>query len=86
MSVLLGYFATSAGHLIVLTTARSINCDCGSYGLPVELGVPQGSVVGPISFLIYMNDMVTLDSSVHFTLHADDTSIPISNGSDVLLE
>jgi hypothetical protein len=51
-------------------TARS---DC----LTVRSGVPQGSILGPLLFLLYINDFETVVPGAHISLYADDANIAI---------
>ena len=43
--------------------------------LPVKVGVPQGSILGPLLFLLYVNDMKDYIKHGKLRLFADDTNI-----------
>ena len=51
-----------------------VNGAC-SYPTPVNSGVPQGSVLGPLLFIIYINDLTNTITDSHILTFADDTKI-----------
>ena len=59
----------------------SVN-SCNSEAMNVVCGVPQGSILGPKLFILYVNDICNVSSLLRFVLFADDTNIFLS-GDDV---
>ena len=49
--------------------------DITSEMLPIQIGVPQGSIIGPILFIIYVNDFSQRSNKFDFIMYAGDTTL-----------
>ena len=49
-----------------------------SYTKSIDCGVPQGSILGPLFFIVFMNNIFHASQSLFNILYADDTSVFLS--------
>ena len=55
--------------------------DFESKVLPIKYGVPQGSILWPLLFIIYMNDIFNVSNFLFTILYADDTCVVLGGKS-----
>ena len=64
---------------------RAVLDNCNSDIVPVLSGVPQGSILGPLLFVLFINDIYeSIDENSNINLYADDTKLwrEINNNAD----
>ena len=75
-----GRFGGGASHPLATGLSSIIN----TFSIPHDINadVPQGSILGPILFLLFINDMPTILSQCSIEMYADDTLL-YTYGKDV---
>ena len=69
----LGWFKS---HLSMRKQAVAVNGTAASEFLDISRGVPQGSILGPLLFITFMNDLsFEIDDPHKLTMFADDSTI-----------
>lgn len=56
--------------------------DTSSDMCQVACGVPQGSILGPLLFILYINDLTNASTFLKYVLFADDTNL-FASGTDI---
>ena len=75
--VSLGWFNSYLTNRRQIVKLNSVMSDCQ----PIVCGVPQGSILGPLLFLIFINDICNLPMNLYPLLFADDTTLLYANAN-----
>jgi ribonuclease P/MRP protein subunit RPP40 len=69
--VALRWFTSYLSHRTQYVSLNNVD----SKMLPVRCGVPQGSILGPLLFILFINDIVHSSKLLEYIIFADDTNL-----------
>ena len=69
------WFRSYLSHRSQCVTIGSFQSDF----VEISCGVPQGSILGPQLFLLYINDMIVSTTNCKLSLYADDSALIFSH-------
>ena len=90
----LSYYGLNGKELSLLQSYLTNRSQCCSVSgkvsnfSSISCGVPQGSILGPLLFIIYMNDLQQVTDNCDISMYADDThlSAALKGSSDISIE
>ena len=69
-------FCPSVWHLLYLLCYQYVRIgDVVSQSLPVDHGVPQGSILGPVLVAVHINDLLTVPKLCQTACYVDDSKL-----------
>ena len=80
-------FSLLQSYLTNRSQCCSVNGKVSNFS-SISCGVPQGSILGPLLFIIYMNDLQQVTDNCDISMYADDThlSAALKGSSDINIE
>ena len=84
-----GFDSNSINFFTSYLSNRCQKVKCGSLiskENSIEIGIPQGSILGPILFIIYVNDFSSCFKNINCIEYADDTTLECSGNTLAVVE
>ena len=63
-----------------------VNGSLSADSQPLTCGIPQGTILGPLLFILYINDLPSCPDNSHPRMYVDDTHLTFASNDVVHLE